>query len=138
MAFDIPIDIEYSISMDIPKYRRSFLIFGFFCHRLLLRAFWPSCVSHACSPHNYQYTYYFHRYRPYWVVLKDKRPQINKWPTDSGLFYTEVFFKISVDCDLTATLRNKVGFIGLFVDFESFLKQSLLKYQFGLHTCKFM
>ena len=75
MAFDIPIDIEYSISMDIPKYRRSFLIFGAFLSQTLLRAFWPSCVSHACSPHNYQYTYYFHRYRqfktgwPYWLCL---------------------------------------------------------------------
>ena len=44
----------------------------------------------------------------------------------SGLVYADVSVQISVDCYLTATVRNKVGFIGLFVDFESFLKQTLL------------
>ena len=41
-------------------------------------------------------------------------------------------FKISVDCYLTATLRNKVGFTGLFVDVKSILKQTQLEYQFNL------
>ena len=40
--------------------------------------------------------------------------------------------KISVDCYLTATLRNKVGFTGLFVDVKSILKQTQLEYQFNL------